>query len=89
MIDIRNLPKENKPMNFKHLNKFSLVALIALASFSVRPAIGEEPLKTLPDIYAHEQICIDREPEVELKLQAVRIGEPRPVDGGLARGFHW
>ncbi|MGB2500267.1 MAG: sialate O-acetylesterase [Mariniblastus sp.] len=45
MIDIRNLPKENKPMNFKHLNKFSLVALIALASFSVRPAIGEEPLK--------------------------------------------
>ncbi len=38
-------------------------------------ALGEEKLKTKPDIYAHEQICLHDEPEVELKLQAIRIGD--------------
>ncbi len=38
-------------------------------------ALGDNKLKTKPDIYAHEQICLHDEPEVELKLQAIRIGD--------------
>jgi len=38
-------------------------------------ALGEKELKSMPDIYAHEQICLHDEPEVELKLQALRIGD--------------
>ncbi|NOZ39904.1 MAG: hypothetical protein GXP24_06730 [Planctomycetes bacterium] len=38
-------------------------------------ALGDKALKTQPDIYAHEQICLHDEPEVELKLQAIRIGD--------------
>jgi alpha-galactosidase len=45
MIGIRNLPKENTTMNSMHPKKFSLVAIVALAIFSVSPVIGEEPLK--------------------------------------------
>jgi len=38
-------------------------------------ALGDNKLKSKPDIYAHEQICLHDEPEVELKLQAIRIGD--------------
>jgi len=38
-------------------------------------ALGDNKLESKPDIYAHEQICLHDEPEVELKLQAVRIGD--------------
>ncbi len=37
-------------------------------------ALGDKKLKSQADIYAHEQICLHDEPEVELKLQAIRIG---------------
>ena len=36
--------------------------------------LGDRIPTTLPDIYAHEQIDLHNEPEVEIKLQAVRIG---------------
>ena len=36
--------------------------------------LGNQRPTTLPDIYAHEQIDLDKEPEVEIKLQALRIG---------------
>jgi len=35
---------------------------------------GNRRPTTLPDIYAHEQIDLHNKPEVEIKLQAVRIG---------------
>ncbi len=38
-------------------------------------ALGGKQLKSLPDIYAHEQIDLHNEPEVEIKLQAIRIGD--------------
>ena len=45
MIGIRNLPKENSPMNFKHPKTFSLLAIVSLLLFSASPVVGEEPLK--------------------------------------------
>lgn len=36
---------------------------------------GSQPPKTLPEVYAHEAIYLHDEPERELKLQAIRIGE--------------
>ncbi|MBM3999671.1 MAG: c-type cytochrome [Planctomycetes bacterium] len=44
-------------------------ARATVASFEGRAPNG------LPEIYAREQVCLHEEPEVELKLQAVRIGE--------------
>lgn len=38
-------------------------------------ALGDNKLQSKPDIYAHEQICLQNEPEVEIKLQAIRIGD--------------
>lgn len=37
--------------------------------------MGGRPPKTRPEVYAHEQLILAAEPERELKLQAIRIGE--------------
>lgn len=42
---------------------------------SVVDAMGKRLPKTLPEVYANEAIYLHDEPERELKLQAIRIGE--------------
>ncbi|MEO2048449.1 MAG: PVC-type heme-binding CxxCH protein [Pirellulales bacterium] len=37
--------------------------------------LGDQPRKVLPDIYAFEAIDLHHEPRVEIKLQAIRIGD--------------
>ncbi len=38
-------------------------------------AMGDRPPKTLPEVYAKEAIFLHEDPERELKLQAIRIGD--------------
>lgn len=38
-------------------------------------SMGDRPPKTLPEVYAREAIYLHDEPERELKLQAIRIGD--------------
>jgi hypothetical protein len=44
-------------------------------SKAVADSLGHRPPKTREEIYAVEQIYLDREPERELKLQALKIGD--------------
>ena len=39
------------------------------------PSMGGRPPKTLPEVYAREQIFLASEPERDMKLQAIRVGD--------------
>lgn len=41
----------------------------------VMDSVGDRPVKSRPEIYAREQLMIAEDPEADLKLQAIQIGD--------------